>query len=187
MPSRRLPNKHLIAQNIANFRLAVRESDIAPGVSILNFHYAYPEAVTWNRGLGKLIGHDETGFAGSKDETYRREAWAFLLAGGGLYNNLDYSFHVGAEDGMIPATGSARWRQSGLAKATPGVERIHPLLRSRRADTGLHFGEEFAGRRHPHAQHGGQAIRDSRDRPRAVPDEPRPAGRHLRWRNGWTR
>jgi hypothetical protein len=55
------PNKHLIAWNIADFRLAVRESDIAPGGSILNFHDAYPEAPTWNRGLGKLIGNDETG------------------------------------------------------------------------------------------------------------------------------
>lgn len=98
-----LPRKHLIAQNISNFRLAVRESDVAPGVSILNFHYAYPEAATWNLGLGKLIGHDETGFAGREDATYRRQAWAFMLAGGGLYNNLDYSFHVGAEDGAGPA------------------------------------------------------------------------------------
>lgn len=98
-----LPRKHLIAQNISNFRLAVRESDVAPGVSILNFHYAYPEAVTWNRGLGKLIGYDETGFAGRADKTYRRDAWAFVLAGGGLYNNLDYSFHVGAEGGAGPA------------------------------------------------------------------------------------
>ena len=98
-----LPRKHLVAQNIANFRLAVRESDFAPGVSILNFHYAHPEAATWNLGLGKLIGYDETGFAGREDATYRREAWNFMLAGGGLYNNLDYSFHVGAEDGAGPA------------------------------------------------------------------------------------
>jgi len=111
-----LPRKHLIAQNISNFRLPVRESDVAPGVSILNFHYAYPEAVSWNSGLRKLIGYDETGFAGRADETYRRDAWAFVLAGGGLYNNLDYSFHVGAEQGIgpepeAPGGGSAALRR----------------------------------------------------------------------------
>jgi hypothetical protein len=29
------------------------------------------------------------------------EAWEFILAGGGLYNNLDYSFTVGHEDGTF--------------------------------------------------------------------------------------
>lgn len=98
-----LPQRHLIAQNIANFRLPVRETDIAPGVGILNFHYAYPEAVAWNYGLARVIGYDESGFAGSADETYRREAWAFLMAGGALFNHLDYSFTAGAEDGTDTA------------------------------------------------------------------------------------
>jgi hypothetical protein len=30
------------------------------------------------------------------------EGWDFLLAGGGLYNNLDYSFTAGREDGTFP-------------------------------------------------------------------------------------
>ncbi len=44
--------------------------------------------------------------AGTADAPYRMEAWEFLLAGGGLYNNLDYSFTVGNEDGtfVFPAT-----------------------------------------------------------------------------------
>ena len=95
----RLPHRHLIAQNIANFRLPVRDNDIAAGVSILNFHYAFPEAAAWNYGLGRLLGYDESGFAGSADGTYRREAWNFMMAGGGLFNSLDYSFTQGREDG----------------------------------------------------------------------------------------
>jgi hypothetical protein len=95
----RLPQKHLIAQNVANFRLPVRPDDLAPGISIVNFHYAYPEAVTWNFPLGKVIGYDESGFAGRADATYRRQAWNFLFSGGGLFNILDYSFTVGQEDG----------------------------------------------------------------------------------------
>ncbi|MGH8016838.1 MAG: hypothetical protein ACREIA_00890 [Opitutaceae bacterium] len=95
----RLPNRHLIAQNVSNFRLAVREDDLAPETSIVNFHYAHPEAVAWNRGLPRVIGYDESGFSGRDDATYRRAAWRFLLAGGGLFNNLDYSFSVGHENG----------------------------------------------------------------------------------------
>jgi len=113
---RSLPQQHLIAQNIANFRLSVRPEDLVPRAAVLNFHYAYPEAALWNAGLGKIIGCDETGFAGSADSTYRRQAWNFLFAGGGLFNNLDYSFSVGHEDGTdsqpsSPGGGSAELRR----------------------------------------------------------------------------
>jgi hypothetical protein len=58
----------------------------------------------WNRGLGRVIGCDETGFAGRGDDHYRRQAWRFILGGGGaLFNNLDYSFTVGREDGSDTA------------------------------------------------------------------------------------
>jgi hypothetical protein len=94
-----LPLRHLIAQNIANFRLPVNDEDLVPEASILNFHYAYPEVVDWNRGLRRVIGFDETGFAGKDDATYRRQAWNFILSGGGIFNSLDYSFTLGREDG----------------------------------------------------------------------------------------
>jgi hypothetical protein len=94
-----LPHQHLIAQNIANFRLPVNDGDLVPEASILNFHYAYPEVVDWNRGLNRVIGYDESGFAGKDDRTYQRQAWNFVLSGGGLFNSLDYSFTVGREDG----------------------------------------------------------------------------------------
>ena len=83
-----LPAKHLIAQNYTNFRLAVGR--LAPGVSVVNFHYAYPEAVLWNFGLGKAIAYDETGFLGNGDDGYRRQAWRFMLAGGSIFDGLDY-------------------------------------------------------------------------------------------------
>ncbi|GAB5559904.1 MAG: hypothetical protein SynsKO_15510 [Synoicihabitans sp.] len=97
---RTLPQTHLIAQNVANFRLPVHPDDIAPEISIINFHYAYPEAVTWNRGQRRVIGYDESGFMGQDDTTYRRQAWNFIMSGGGIFNNLDYSFYVGSEDGL---------------------------------------------------------------------------------------
>ena len=59
-----LRHKHLIAQNVANFRLPLREEDLVSEAGILNFHYAYPEVVDWNRGWNRVIGYDESGFAG---------------------------------------------------------------------------------------------------------------------------
>lgn len=90
--------KHLIAQNIANKHKKI--TDPNPLVSIFNFHYAKPpNTVTDNYHLNKVIGDDETGFAGSEPKPYRLEGWDFIIAGGAVYNNLDYSFTVGHEDG----------------------------------------------------------------------------------------
>ena len=96
---RGLPRQHLIAQNIANNSAKIDAPH--PAVSIFNFHYASPEAVRLNYGLNKAIGDDETGFAGTADATYRGEAWDFILAGGALFNNLDYSFVAGQENGRF--------------------------------------------------------------------------------------
>ncbi len=95
------PHPKLIAQNIANKTAKV--GDPHPRVSILNFHYTYPPvAVAENFALNRVIGENETGFRGTRDEVYRAEAWDFILAGGGLFNHLDYSFTVGHEDGTFP-------------------------------------------------------------------------------------
>jgi hypothetical protein len=94
------PNKHLISQNIANGRAKVEKPH--PAVSIFNFHYSVPpDAVAMNYGLDKVIGENETGFRGKDDVIYRTEGWDFILAGGGLYNNLDYSFTPKHPDGTL--------------------------------------------------------------------------------------
>jgi hypothetical protein len=95
-----LPRKHLISLNIANGSKKVEK--VPAGVGILNFHYASPpDAVKQNYGLNVVIGENETGFKGTGDTHYRMEAWEFLLAGGGLFNHLDYSFVAGHEDGTF--------------------------------------------------------------------------------------
>lgn len=92
------PHRHLISQNIANGKAKVENTH--PAISIFNFHYASPpDAVEMNYGLNKVIGENETGFKGTEDTHYRKEAWQFILAGGGLFNNLDYSFVAGHERG----------------------------------------------------------------------------------------
>jgi len=95
-----LPKKHLVSINVANGSKKVENPH--PAVSIFNFHYATPpDAVAANYALNKVIGDNETGFKGTADGHYRMEGWEFVLAGGGLYNNLDYSFAVGSEDGSF--------------------------------------------------------------------------------------
>jgi hypothetical protein len=97
LPGKSGLNRHMIAQGCCNFLYAMR--GVIPGVSVVNFHYAYPEAVTLNYGLGKALSYDETGFLGQSDDVYTRQAWNFMLAGGSVFDSLDYSFSVGHEDG----------------------------------------------------------------------------------------
>ena len=119
---REFKHRHLISQNIANDKLFIENPH--PAVSVFNFHYAYPPiAVSQNFHLSKVIGDNETGFDGNADSTYRREGWSFILAGGGLYNNLDYSFTTEHEEGTFqypstqPGGGSpALRRQLGYLK-----------------------------------------------------------------------
>jgi hypothetical protein len=111
----KLPQKHLVAQNICNFKYPAKE--YAEGVSILNFHYAYPEAALWNRGSKRAIGYDETGFiTANDDDAYRSEAWNFLFAGGALFNNLDYSFTPGKENGTDTEPNGPGWGSPTLRK-----------------------------------------------------------------------
>jgi hypothetical protein len=99
------PARHLIAQNIANGSAKVEK--LNKNVSILNFHYATPPTtVAQNYHLNRPIADDETGFRGTDDLAYRSEAWEFLLAGGAIYSNLDYSFSAGRPDGTLKVTTS---------------------------------------------------------------------------------
>ena len=92
------PGKHLIAENVANGKAKV--AGPIPQVSIFNFHYASPpDTVAMNYALNRVIADDETGFKGTGDFWYRREGWEFLLAGGAIYSNLDYSFTCQHPDG----------------------------------------------------------------------------------------
>ena len=95
-----LVTRHIISQNIANGSATIESPH--PDVSVFNFHYATPpNAVKQNYHLPNVIGDNETGFSGQRDSTYRKEGWEFILAGGGLYNNLDYSFTATHENGSF--------------------------------------------------------------------------------------
>ena len=87
-----LPNQHLIASDPTD----------NPKVSIFNIHYAKPRDVDNLYARGRAVAFDETGFQGGGDLPYRADAWDFLLAGGSVYDNLDWSFTVAKPDGTAP-------------------------------------------------------------------------------------
>ena len=118
-----LPVRHLISQNWANGSKQITEPD--PRVSIFNFHYSFPpESVAMNYGMNRVIGNNETGFDGTGDAIYRVQAWDFMMAGGGLFNNLDYSFTAGHEDGSF---GPLPAKQPG--GGTPALREQYRILR----------------------------------------------------------
>ena len=138
-----LAKKHLIAQNYTNFKAPIPA--VSEHISIINFHYAWPEAAEWNYHYNKVLGFDESGFAGSGDQVYRTQAWQFMLSGGGLFNSLDYSFFVGHEDGMgenkAPGGGSKalRFQLKILSDFLHGFDlpKLHPDLSSVISSPGL--------------------------------------------------
>jgi hypothetical protein len=90
-----LPQRHLIARN---YRQDLgRVPNPHPAVSIFNFHYERDAAKY--RDLEGVLSFDETGLQGTADAPYKTDGWLFMLSGGGIYSNLDWSFTPDREDG----------------------------------------------------------------------------------------
>jgi hypothetical protein len=157
--------RHLISQNIANG--SVKIGDPNPLVSILNFHYSRPpDSIALNYGLNRAVGNNETGFDGTGDAVYRIQGWDFLIAGGALYNNLDYSFVAGHEDGTFeyprsqPGGGSAALRkQLGILKRFMDSFRF-----VRMAPVAVEGARVLAepGRQYAVYMHHGRAVKDAK-------------------------
>lgn len=139
-----LPEKHLIAQNIANNFATI--TDPHPAVSVFNFHYAFQSAVDLNYGLNKVIADDETGYDGNEDYTYRREGWNFIIAGGGVYDHLDSTFNCNTPDGSSDrdANGNCgggvaiREQLSVMKTFIEGFDFIHMVPRTDVVEGGRH-------------------------------------------------
>lgn len=172
------PSRHLISMNIANGKRKVEKPH--PAVSIFNFHYCVPpDTVAMNYGLGKVIGENETGFRGKADVLYRTEGWDFLLAGGGLYNNLDYSFTAKHPDGSFrryksPGGGSPALREQlgilqrflgsfDFLRMKPGNDVLRKVTPELSASALVRSGEEYAVYLHV-----------------PLPKKPKDLGKHLR-------
>ncbi|MDP6380904.1 MAG: hypothetical protein QF662_06130, partial [Phycisphaerae bacterium] len=128
--------RHLVARNPGYHRDFPRRTieNPHPGVSIFNFHFpGTPYSAALQGDLNRVVADDETGFRGTSDFPYRREGWEFILSGGGILNNLDYSFTVEQPDGtfdppptQIGGGGPALRRQLAILKRfIEGFDFIH--------------------------------------------------------------
>jgi len=82
-----------------------------------------PDTVALNYHWNVAIGENETGFRGKDDLLYRTEGWDFILAGGALYSNLDYSFTPAHPEGDFldyksPGGGSPALRGHNLLSSS---------------------------------------------------------------------
>jgi hypothetical protein len=117
----KLPLRHAIAENVANGYAAIESPD--PAVSIWNFHYASPpSALPINWAVNKPIAFDETS-NGCTSLDRRREAWAFALSGGAVYDNLDSSFKTDNAAGTdSPGCQQTRYELRTLANFMSGLD-----------------------------------------------------------------
>jgi Cellulase (glycosyl hydrolase family 5) len=126
-----LPNKHLIAENVADDRAPedkggggnVTPGKATPAISLYNLHSPVG-ALTW--GLRKPMALDQTS-NGCEMLERRREAWTFLLSGGAVYNNLDLSFTTDDPEGKGDAVNcnGARYALQNLAQFMTGLDLAH--------------------------------------------------------------
>jgi hypothetical protein len=85
-----LPSRHVIVWNYPNTSTAVVNPN--PAVSVFSFQHAFPPTpVELNYRFNKAVAFDQN-HQGISTVDARREAWAFILSGGALYNHLDWSF-----------------------------------------------------------------------------------------------
>jgi hypothetical protein len=99
----KLPKKHLISIDYTNEGRVITKMEQEKywkNISVFNHHYD-KDAVSakLNYGIGKVLSFNETGLMPEFSSQYRIQGWKYLMSGGALYDNLDFTFQVGNEDG----------------------------------------------------------------------------------------
>ncbi len=114
-----LPKKHLISVDYLNEGCLISDKDknnYYKNISIFNHHYdrnASSVILNYNR-INKAFSFNETGLMPPITPQYRIQGWKYIFSGGALYNNLDFTFQVGHEDGSGTSRFSCAW-YSGCA------------------------------------------------------------------------
>ncbi|MEM7572623.1 MAG: hypothetical protein AAF433_06975 [Bacteroidota bacterium] len=99
-----LPKQHLLSVDFTNEGVEIPldwDATYFQHLSIYNHHYdADAESVIKNYDrIPKIFSFNETGVMATSTPEYRFQAWKYLMNGGALYNNLDFTYQVGDEDG----------------------------------------------------------------------------------------
>lgn len=100
---KKLPKQHLISVDYTNEGRIIPKEELEKywyNISVFNHHYDKDAAsVKLNYGINKVLSFNETGLMPPSSPQYRIQGWKYLMSGGALYNNLDFTFQTGAEDG----------------------------------------------------------------------------------------
>ena len=103
-----LENKHLISLDYTNQGEFIPEEELNGyfrNITVFNHHYDKDcESLMHNYNRGRIMSFNETGIMPPQSPQYRIQGWKYMLSGGALYNNLDFTFQVGQEDGSGSST-----------------------------------------------------------------------------------
>lgn len=109
-----LPKKHLLSVDYTNEGQIIPEDELNSffrHISVFNHHYdRNAQSVRLNYGkTDRAWSFNETGLMPSVTPQYRIQGWKYLFSGGALYNNLDFTFQVGQEDGSGSTEFTCDW------------------------------------------------------------------------------
>ncbi len=109
-----LPKKHLISVDYSNEGIVIPEEDLSGyyrNISVFNHHYdrnARSATLNYDR-VNRVLSFNETGLMPPSTPQYRIQGWKYIFSGGALYNNLDFTFQVGYEDGSGGTNFTCAW------------------------------------------------------------------------------
>ena len=109
-----LPKQHLLSVDYCNEGKVIPKEDLNTyfkNISVFNHHYdRNAESVQLNyKFVNKVFAFNETGLMPPVTPQYRIQGWKYIFNGGALYNNLDFTFQVGFEDGTGKSGFSCDW------------------------------------------------------------------------------
>ncbi len=98
-----LPKKHILSVDYTNEGAPIREENLKTywkNISVFNHHYDQDaQSLALNYDIPRAFAFNETGLMPPLTNQYRIQGWKYMLSGGALYNNLDFTYQVGNEDG----------------------------------------------------------------------------------------
>ena len=109
-----LSKKHILSIDYCNEGKVIPIEELNSyfkNISIFNHHYdKNAMSVQLNyKSINKVFSFNETGLMPPSTPQYRIQGWKYIFNGGALYNNLDFTFQVGFEDGTGRSGFSCDW------------------------------------------------------------------------------
>jgi hypothetical protein len=133
---KRLPKKHIISVDYCNEGRVINKEELDKywtNISVFNHHYD-KDAVSVRSNYSSIpraFAFNETGLMPIYTKAYRIQGWKYLMSGGALYNNLDFTFQVGYEDGTGKAEFSCdAYKGSGDPRVRSEISKIASFFKT---------------------------------------------------------